>query len=85
MKDIYQEVEGVVMGTEKMLDPIRRSFFKRFPVVATLLVAFGMSATFFGIERIIVNITWLNERPFLILAFGIGALVVSGKLYQKLG
>jgi len=36
-------------------------------------------------ERLITEVAWLNERPLLILLFGLGALVVSGKLYQKLG
>jgi hypothetical protein len=57
----------------------------RIPIFATLLVAFGVSATFFGIERLIVEIAWLNERPFLIFISGTVALIVSGKLYQKLG
>ena len=85
MKDLYREVECVVVGTERVFEPIRQSFFRRFPIVATLLVAFGISATFFGIERIIMEIAWLNERPFLIFVLGVSALILSGKLYQKLG
>ncbi len=92
MRNIYKEfdsvtgkVGNVVTSTERILDPVRQSLFKRFPVLATLLVTFGISATFFGIERIIADITWLHERPFLIFFLGVGALVVSGKLYQKLG
>ncbi len=92
MKDLYtgihsvtETVEGVVDSTQRVIAPVRQSLFKRFPVLATLLVTFGVSATFFGIERTIAEIAWLNERPFLIFALGIGALVLSGKLYQKLG
>ena len=92
MKEIYkkmdlmsQTVNGLSMSTEKLVLPVRASFFKRFPITAPLLVTFGVAATFFGIERIIAEITWLNEHPVFILILGIGALVVSGKLYQKLG
>ena len=82
---VTKKVEGVVLSTERIVDPFRQSLFKRFPILATLLVAFGVASTFFGIERIITNIPWLNERPFLIFFMGVSALIISGKLYQKLG
>ena len=92
MKDLYtgihsvtETVGEVVDSTQKVIAPVRQSPFKRFPVIATLLVTFGVSATFFGIERIIAEIGWLNERPVLIFILGVSALVLSGKLYQKLG
>jgi len=92
MKDIYTEVysvtkkvEGIVDSTGKAIAPVRQSLLKRFPVLTILLVTFGIAATFFGIERIIEDIMWLNERPFLIFAFGVGALILSGRLYKTLG
>ncbi len=93
MKPVYTElhdftgkVRDAVMTTEKkVIEPVRVSFLKKFPILGTLLVTFGVSATFFGMEPIITDIDWLNDRPFLIFFLGIVALVVSGKLYQKLG
>ncbi len=82
---VTKRVETVVRDTGSIIDPVRQSLFRRFPVFATLLVTFGVTATFFGIERIITEIAWLNDRPLLILILGILALVTSGKLYQKLG
>ncbi len=92
MKKIYtgidtvtRNVENVVVTTEKVIDPVRQSISKRFPVILLLLVTFGVTATFYGIERVIAEMVWLNERPVLILASGLLALVITGKLYQKLG
>ena len=85
LDSVTKRVEGAVYTTEKMAEPIRRSVLKRFPIILALLVAFGVSATYFGIERIIMQIAWLNERPFLIFFLGLCALILSGKLYQKLG
>ena len=92
MRDVLKEIDAVkgsvgnaVDATGRFVRPVRDSLFMRFPIFATLLVAFGVAATFFGMERLITEVAWLNERPLLILLSGIGALVVSGKLYQKLG
>ncbi len=93
MKDVYTEINGVAKKVEqvvvdqtgRVIDPVRNSLFKRFPVSLTFLVTFGATATFYGTERLISEIDWLNERPFLILLSGVAALAFTGKLYQKLG
>lgn len=82
---IMETVEGVVTRTEKTFDPIRQSVFRRFPITFTLLVTFGVAATFFGTERIIAEIAWINERPYAIFLIGITLLAVTGRLYKKLG
>lgn len=91
MKEIYNGVDAVVRGLEKTMThtdnafiPIRKSVFRRFPTVFTILVTFGVSATFLGIERIILEIPWLNERPWFIFASGIFILILTGRLYKKL-
>jgi len=81
---VVKTVENVVSKTDRVIEPVRQSAFKRFPVLFTLLVAFGVAATSFGVERIIAETYWLNERPWLILCIGLGILVVTGKLYKKL-
>ena len=66
-------------------EPVRRSLFKRFPILATLSVAFGVGATFFGIERVFATIPLFNDHPWFTLMLGIAVLAISGKLYAKLG
>lgn len=91
MKHIYSEIHNAtkvigdtVSATGKVMEPVRESFFKRFPTLSILLATFGVSATVYGIERIIADITWLNERPYAIFLLGISILVVTGRLYKKL-
>jgi energy-converting hydrogenase Eha subunit E len=67
-----------------VLQPVRKSIIKRFPVAFTLAVTFGVASIFFGFERIISEITFLNERPVLILILGIVILAATGTLYKKL-
>lgn len=68
-----------------MTEPYRRSVLRRFPVLFSLLVTFGIAATYFGFERIITETSWLGERPWLILSVGLATLALTGKLYKKLG
>lgn len=86
------EFEKVTQGFEKAMTtaenvalPVRQSILKRFPVVFLLLVTFGVAATFFGIERIITDITWLYDRPIFILILGLLILSITGQVYKKLG
>lgn len=82
---VTKRVEDVVVSTDKMIDPMRKSLFKRFPTTLTLCVTFGVGATFYGIERVIADMPWLNAHPIVIVLMGLSVLVVTGKLYQKLG
>lgn len=70
---------------DTIIAPVRRSLFKRFPIVATCFVAFGVGATFFGIERVFATIPLFNDHPWFTLALGILTLAITGKLYAKLG
>lgn len=82
---VDEVVERIVSRTEEVVTPYRRSAFKRFPIIFTLATTFGVVATYFGFERVIMEIVWLNERPVLILVFGVLTLVLTGTLYKKLG
>lgn len=89
VESIFDEVDAAVGEltdeTDRFVEPYRRSVFKRFPVIFMLLVTFGVAATFFGFERIIAETAWLNGRPWLILGVGLITLVLTGRLYKKLG
>ncbi|HMO78338.1 MAG TPA: hypothetical protein PKA42_01785 [Candidatus Paceibacterota bacterium] len=65
--------------------PVRQSILKRFPVLFAFLVSFGATATFLGLERLIIRYQFLNNSPELILLLGITILFLTGKLYKKLG
>ncbi len=82
---ITKTIEDAVTTTTQVIDPVRQSLFKRFPILLTLLITFGVSATFLGAERLIGEIAWLHDRPFVIFLLGLSTLLFTGKLYQKLG
>jgi uncharacterized integral membrane protein len=65
--------------------PVRDTVFKRFPTLFSLLVTFGVVATFLGMEKIIEQSKFLDDSPWLILTIGVSILFLTGKLYKKLG
>ncbi len=78
-------VEALARETEKSIEPFRKTVFKRFPILFTLLVTFGVAATFFGFERFFQIVPLFNDHPISTLVIGLTVLVVTGKLYAKLG
>ena len=64
--------------------PTRQSILKRFPILFSLLVTFGVATTFLGFEKIVSEIDFLNEHPFVMLILGISILATTGTLYKKL-
>lgn len=63
----------------------RDSAFNRFPILFSLLASFGLVATFYGFEGLIVQIDFLDKNPLLVLLVGLSTLVLTGTLYKKLG
>ena len=63
----------------------RNNAVAKFPLLFTLLTAFGVVATFYGFEHMIDQISWLSENPLVLLGVGVGTLVLTGALYKKLG
>jgi hypothetical protein len=62
----------------------RSSAFARFPLLFTLLGAFGLVATFYGFERLIDQLDVFSRNPIILLATGIATLLFTGTLYKKL-
>lgn len=79
-KAVIEKEKAVVQKIEKE----REKLSSKFPLPFALLGAFGLVATFYGFEGIINRIDFLYNNPILMLITGIVALVITGKLYQKL-
>lgn len=67
------------------IDKTRQAAFTKFPLVFTLLGAFGLVATFYGFEGIIDRIDVLANNPMILLCTGITTLIFTGSLYKRLG
>ena len=81
-------VEGVMNKAAKDVDgymtPLRTSVITRYPIIFSLLTTFGVATTFLGFEKIVSQITFLDQHPFIMLILGVGILAATGTLYKKL-
>ena len=78
-------IDGAGREVEVITQPIRDSLLKRYPTISALLVTTGVTATFLGIEQILLRIEVFNNNPWLVLFLGVTLLVFTGRLYKKLG
>lgn len=78
------QVQKLEKEFDAIATPVRERVLRRFPILFTLLTTFGVAAVFFGFERIISDITFLYDRPWLILTLGIVTLLATGTLYKVL-
>lgn len=85
IKNLTDITEEVNLTLNNYVVPVRQSIFKRYPILFALLVSFGATATFLGLEKMIMRYEFLNNSPELILLLGITILILTGKLYKKLG
>ncbi len=87
--EVVNEAQRLVDVTashfERSIGPLRKSIIKRFPVLFLLAVTFGVTATVTGIEQILIQYDVFQRHPIAILAISVGILVVTGKIYKKLG
>jgi hypothetical protein len=81
-KDVEESIE--IEALRKLIQQ-RNSVFKRLPIVFTLLVTFGLAATFYGFQHIITGIPVLANNPYITLVIGLLVLLLTGTLYKKLG
>jgi len=63
---------------------VRDSTFARFPVVFVFLSTFGLVATLYGFEKVIDDIDFFAENPYMVLVAGVLTLAITGTLYKKL-
>ncbi len=70
---------------EEVVAPVRKHVLKRFPILFLLLVTVGVTATMSGMERSLLQISFYQDNPAIVLIIGLGLLVLTGTLYKKLG
>lgn len=78
---VIEKAEGNFVNA---IEPVRKSFFKRFPTFSLLLTTTGVTATFLGIEQLLLQIDILRTQPAWMLLLGVGILAVMGTLYKRL-
>jgi uncharacterized integral membrane protein len=81
---LEKNVNHVSAGVDSALQPARKNIIKRFPILFALAVTLGVSSVYFGFERLLSEIAFLNDHPVVMIGIGLCILVVTGTVYKKL-
>jgi len=83
-KDPIQQAEKVVREVHDSAGKITQPVLKRYPLLFTFLILFGVSATMNGFKILVEDIPIFNEHPAYMMFTGIIVLLFTGKLYKSL-
>ncbi len=86
-KDLPEVEERLLEVEQRLLGEIqrqRRWVKTRHPFLFMILVTMGAVITFQGFYKIVNNIAFLSNHPWLMVGTGICILWITGTLHQKL-
>lgn len=81
---LNSSVREAAKRIDAVVEPGRSGFARRYPTVFSMLVTFGVAATFLGFEQLLLAFDILERYPLLIFMLGIGILALTGTLYKKM-
>jgi hypothetical protein len=77
--------KAIVTTADRVEKSVQKNLFKRFPITLVCAVTFGVVAVTYGAERMFAQVAFFEEYPSVLFLLGLIILMVTGKLYQKLG
>ena len=81
----FNKIKEVPTPVINKISEKKQGVLARFPLLFTLLGAFGLVATFYGFEGLIDKVDLFANNPFILLATGVLTLIFTGTLYKRLG
>lgn len=82
--DLLKKVEELTARLNKMFGEKGTNVFIRYPLTFALLIFFGVLMVTEGLKEIIKEITFFQDKPFVMLIIGLFILAITGTLYKKL-
>lgn len=82
-----QPTSRLIKAEEKIVQKAvaeRRTIAHRYPLIFGLITTFGFVCTLYGFEKLIDRIDFLINNPWILLAVGLGTLIITGVAYKKL-
>ncbi|MFA5999800.1 MAG: hypothetical protein WC783_02345 [Candidatus Paceibacterota bacterium] len=83
-QDPIQKAEKIVKVVHDSAGKITQPVLKRYPLLFTFLLVFGVSATMNGFKVLVDDIPFFHNHPGYLMLSGILVLLFTGKLYKSL-
>lgn len=85
VSEVGQVTEKTVGAVGGYVAPVRKTLIHRFPITFLILVTVGVTATFLGVEQLLLKYSLFQNKPELILLLGVSILTFTGTIHKKLG
>ena len=82
--DVLKKIEDLTARLNEIFGKKGRHIFGRYPLTFAILIFFGVIMVTEGVKELLKEITFFQDKPFVMLLVGILILVITGTLYKKL-
>lgn len=79
-----KQKKNILRREEEQIIRIRDTYAQKYPLLFTMGATFGFVATLYGFEKLIDKVDLFVNNPWILLATGLMALLVTGAFYNKL-
>jgi len=83
-KDPIQQAEKIVRDLNDSAGKYTKPVFKRYPLLFTFLLTFGVISIIEGLKFFFEEIKFFKENPFILILIGVIILLFTGTLYKRL-
>ncbi len=83
-KDLLEKIERMVQEIHDKAGNYTQPVLRRYPLLFTFLVTFGVAAVLYGFELWANKIALFNDHPLVLMLIGVLVLIFTGTLYKTL-
>ncbi len=76
--------QNLIQKEEEHVRKLRDTYAQKYPLTFGLGATFGFVSILYGFEKIIDRIDLFANNPWILLAFGLVILSITGTLYNKI-
>jgi hypothetical protein len=82
--DPIRETEKIIKGVHDSAGKYTQPVLRRYPLLFAFLIIFSISAIMHSFNDLISRVGFFNRHPATLMALGIVALLLTGRLYKWL-
>lgn len=82
--DPIQQAEKIIKGVHDSTSKYTQPVLRRYPLLFAFLVIFSVSAIMHSFNDLVSRVSFFDRHPMVLMALGIVALILTGRLYKWL-
>ena len=83
-KDPIRQTEKIIKDVHDSAGKYTQPVLRRYPLLFAFLIIFSVSSIMHGFNDLISRVAFFDRQPVVLMAIGIFALLLTGRLYKWL-